>query len=41
MTWQGGQEGCHFEPDEMVALYKVFYAEMEKRGLTDESHSVL
>ena len=35
-TWQGGQEGCHFEPDEMVALYKVFYAEMEKRGLTDE-----
>lgn len=35
-TWQGGQEGCHFEPDEMVALYKVFYAEMQKRGLTDE-----
>ncbi|HIT53384.1 MAG TPA: glycoside hydrolase family 30 protein [Candidatus Fimivicinus intestinavium] len=35
-TWQGGQEGCHFEPDEMVAFYKVFYAEMEKRGLADE-----
>lgn len=35
-TWQGGQEGCHFEPDEMVAFYKIFYAEMEKRGLTGE-----
>lgn len=35
-TWQGGQEGCHFEPDEMVALYKVFYTEMEKRGLADD-----
>lgn len=34
--WQGGQEGCHFEPDEMVALYKVFYNEMEKRGLLDK-----
>lgn len=35
-TWQGGQEGCHYEPDEMVALYKVFYQEMLNRGLTDE-----
>lgn len=35
-TWQGGQEGCHFEPDEMVAFYKVFYNEMVKRGLTDK-----
>lgn len=35
-TWQGGQEGCHFEPEEMTALYKVFYAEMKKRGLTDK-----
>lgn len=34
--WQGGQEGCHFEPDEMAALYKVFYEEMEKRGLFDK-----
>lgn len=33
--WQGGQEGCHYEPDEMVALYKVFYEEMARRGLTN------
>lgn len=32
-AWQGGQEGCHYEPDEVVALYKVFLAEMESRGL--------
>lgn len=35
-TWQGGQEGCHYEPDEMVALYKVFYQEMLSRGMTDD-----
>lgn len=34
-AWQGGQEGCHYEPDEVVALYKVFLAEMQARGLTD------
>lgn len=34
-TWQGGQEGCHYEPDEVVAIYKVFLAEMQKRGLAD------
>ena len=35
-AWQGGQEGCHYEPDEMVALYKVFYQEMLSRGMTDD-----
>lgn len=34
--WQGGQEGCHFEPHETAALYKVFYEKMEKRGLLDK-----
>ncbi|MGN0571353.1 MAG: glycoside hydrolase [Candidatus Fimenecus sp.] len=34
-AWQGGQEGCHYEPDEVVALYKVFLAEMQNRGLAD------
>ena len=34
-TWQGGQEGCHYEPEEVVALYKVFLAEMQARNLTD------
>lgn len=35
-TWQGGQEGCHFEPDEAAAFFRVFYEEMQKRGLTDD-----
>lgn len=34
-AWQGGQEGCHYEPDEVVALYKVFLSEMQNRGLDD------
>ena len=34
-AWQGGQEGCHYEPDEVVALYKVFFLEMQKRGLAE------
>ncbi len=34
-SWQGGQEGCHYEPDEVVALYKAFLSEMEARGMTD------
>lgn len=33
--WQGGQEGCHYEPEEVVAIYKVFLAEMQARGLAD------
>lgn len=33
-AWQGGQEGCHYEPDEVVALYKVFLSEMQARNLT-------
>lgn len=34
-AWQGGQEGCHYEPDEVVALYRVFLKEMLERGLDD------
>lgn len=34
-AWQGGQEGCHYEPEEVVALYKVFLAEMQNRNLAD------
>ncbi len=34
-AWQGGQEGCHYEPSEAVALYKVFLSEMQNRGLND------
>jgi len=29
--WTSGQEGCHFEPDEVVAFLKVFIEEKEKR----------
>lgn len=29
--WIGGQEGTHYDPDEMVALLKVFIEEKEKR----------
>ena len=34
--WQGGQEGCHFEPDEMAALYRVFLEKMKERDLLDK-----
>ncbi len=34
-AWQGGQEGCHYEPEEVVALYKVFLSEMQARNLTE------
>jgi len=33
--WTGGQEGCHYTADEVVALLKVFLAKMEERGLLD------
>lgn len=33
--WTGGQEGCHFELNEMIALYKVFHEEMQNRSLAD------
>lgn len=29
--WKGGQEGCHYEPQELVAFYEVFIKEMEAR----------
>lgn len=29
--WKGGQEGCHYEPNELVAFYEVFIKEMESR----------
>ena len=29
--WKGGQEGCHYEPQELVAFYEVFIKEMELR----------
>ncbi len=29
--WKGGQEGCHYEPSELVAFYEVFIREMESR----------
>lgn len=29
--WLNGQEGCHYEPDEVVAVLKVFVEELEKR----------
>ena len=29
--WTGGQEGCHYEPKEIAAVYVAFLAEMEKR----------
>ncbi|MCD7774203.1 MAG: hypothetical protein LUH40_01300 [Clostridiales bacterium] len=35
-SWGGswvGQEGCHYEPDEVVALLKVFAREIEERGM--------
>ena len=35
-SWGGdwvGQEGCHFEPDEVVALFKVFAEKLKASGL--------
>ena len=29
--WTSGQEGCHYEPSEIAAVYLAFLAEMEKR----------
>ena len=29
--WTGGQEGCHYAPDEIAEVYLAFLAEMEKR----------
>ena len=29
--WTSGQEGCHYEPHEIAAVYLAFLAEMEKR----------
>ena len=29
--WTGGQEGCHYAPDEIAGVYLAFLAEMEKR----------
>ncbi len=31
--WKGGQEGCHYEPNEAVKLYETFIIEMEKRAI--------
>jgi len=31
--WIGGQEGCHFEPDEMVLFLKVFIERMNARNI--------
>lgn len=34
--WLGGQEGCHYEPKEVVEVLKVFLDELQKReGLKD------
>ncbi len=30
--WKGGQEGCHYEPNDAKALYEVFIKEMEGRS---------
>jgi len=29
--WTGGQEGCHFEPEEIAAVYRAFLEEMNRR----------
>lgn len=31
--WTGGQEGCHYEPEELVAFLNVFLDEMEARQI--------
>lgn len=31
--WKGGQEGCHYEPNELVEFYEVFIAEKNARPL--------
>lgn len=39
--WTGGQEGCHFTPEEMVEFAKVIYEEKQKRpALADVTLSV-
>jgi O-glycosyl hydrolase len=30
--WLGGQEGCHYSPEEVKNIYKVFLDELEKRS---------
>ena len=35
-AWSGGwvgQEGCHYEPDEVIALFKVFAKKMKERNI--------
>lgn len=32
--WTGGQEGCHYEPDELVDFLKVFLDVMEERQVS-------
>ncbi len=29
--WTGGQEGCHYEPEQIAAVYVAFLKELEKR----------
>lgn len=33
--WTGGQEGCHYEPEEMVEFLNVFLDVMEERNIED------
>ncbi len=30
-AWDGGQEGCHFEPEELIAFYRILIPEFEGR----------
>ena len=34
--WLEGQEGCHYEPDEVVGVLKAFVTELRARGLEDK-----
>ncbi len=31
--WKGGQEGCHYEPNELVDFYEIFIKEKETRDI--------
>ena len=33
--WKNGQEGCHYEPAEVVGVLNAFVAELNERGLSD------
>lgn len=34
-AWEGGQEGCHYEPEELVRLFRLLVREFDRRAAED------